>query len=426
MKVLVVGAGGREHALCWKIAQSPLVDDVFCAPGNAGIATEAVCVDIGAEDAAGLLRFAKDNRIELTVVGPEAPLVNGIAEAFRDERLALFGPDRQGATLEGSKAFAKRVMRECGIPTSAWEVFDDADEAKEFIRNAPFDVVVKADGLAAGKGVIVAADRDAACDAIDEIMVRRVFGASGDRVVVEERLEGEEASFIAVCDGTDVLSFASSQDHKRARDGDTGPNTGGMGAYSPAPVLDERSEGAVMDRIMEPLVWGLKKRGITYRGVIYAGLMMTDSGPYVLEFNVRMGDPETQPLLMRCTSDIVPVLHEVAHGARIKHMRIDSNRDPAVCVVMASEGYPGPVVKGRVITGIAEAERIDGVKVFHAGTTFKGGDIVTSGGRVLGVTATAGGIEAAIEKAYRAVSLISFEGMHYRTDIGRKAVGRLP
>ncbi|HPC48480.1 MAG TPA: phosphoribosylglycinamide synthetase C domain-containing protein, partial [Deltaproteobacteria bacterium] len=248
----------------------------------------------------------------------------------------------------------------------------------------------------------------------------------GDRVVVEERLEGEEASFIAVCDGTDVLSFASSQDHKRARDGDTGPNTGGMGAYSPAPVLDERSEGAVMDRIMEPLVWGLKKRGITYRGVIYAGLMMTDSGPYVLEFNVRMGDPETQPLLMRCTSDIVPVLHEVAHGARIKHMRIDSNRDPAVCVVMASEGYPGPVVKGRVITGIAEAERIDGVKVFHAGTTFKGGDIVTSGGRVLGVTATAGGIEAAIEKAYRAVSLISFEGMHYRTDIGRKAVGRLP
>lgn len=426
MRVLVVGSGGREHALCWKIKQSALVDEVFCAPGNAGIAAEAVCVDIGAEDVPALVRFVKNNRIELTVVGPEAPLVKGIADAFREERLALFGPDKAGATLEGSKAFAKHVMKECGIPTAAYEVFDDAEEAKEFIRNAPFDVVVKADGLAAGKGVVVATSRDEACDAVDEIMVRRAFGSSGDRVVVEERLEGEEASFIAVCDGKDVLSFASSQDHKRVFDGDTGPNTGGMGAYSPAPVLDEKAKGLVMDRIMEPLVWGLARQGVTYRGVIYAGLMVTERGPCVLEFNVRMGDPETQPLLMRCTSDIVPVMLEVAHGGSIKNMRIDSDAGPAVCVVMASEGYPGPVVKGRVITGIADAERIEGVKVFHAGTTLAGRDLVTSGGRVLGVTALADTLVASLERAYRAVSLISFEGAHYRKDIGRKAVGRLP
>ncbi len=426
MRVLVVGSGGREHALCWKIAASPLVDEVFCAPGNAGIAKDAICADIAPQDAGSLLRFAKDNAFDLTVVGPEAPLVKGLADEFRREGLAVFGPDRAGAMLEGSKSFAKDLMRECCIPTGSYCVFTDALDAQAYIRRSPCNVVVKADGLASGKGVIVAETREQACEAVDEVMVRRAFGDAGARVVVEELLEGEEASFIAVCDGTHVLSFASSQDHKRALDGDAGPNTGGMGACSPAPVVDERVEGQVMDRIMEPLVWGLKRRGIDYRGVIYAGLMITDKGPHVLEFNVRMGDPETQPLLVRCTSDIVPVMLEVARGGSIRGMRIDSDEGPAVCVVLASEGYPGSVVTGRVIEGLDEAERMEGVKVFHAATTLSGAEFVTAGGRVLGVTALAGSLREAIDRAYGAVSKISFAGMHFRRDIGKKAIWRMP
>ncbi|HOM28074.1 MAG TPA: phosphoribosylamine--glycine ligase [Deltaproteobacteria bacterium] len=427
MRVLVIGSGGREHALCWKIAQSPLVDEVFCAPGNAGIAEDAVCVDIGSDDTAGLLRFAKDNAFDLTVVGPEAPLVGGIADAFLAEGLPVFGPGATGAMLEGSKAFAKDLMSRCGIPTAAYRTFSDASKAREYVeKEARGNVVVKADGLAAGKGVVVARTREEALQAIEEIMARRAFGAAGDRVVVEEMLEGEEASFIAVCDGENVLSFASSQDHKRLLDNDEGPNTGGMGAYSPAPVVDVRMEGLVMDRVIEPLVWGLKKAGITYRGVLYAGLMITDEGPFVLEFNVRMGDPETQPLLVRCASDIVPVMLEVARGGSVKSLRIDSSAGPAVCVVAASEGYPGPVVKGRVIEGIEEAAKIEGVKVFHAGTTLRDKRFVTNGGRVLGVTATGDTLTGAIAKAYSAVSKISFEGMHYRRDIGKKAIGRMP
>ncbi|HPI94303.1 MAG TPA: phosphoribosylamine--glycine ligase, partial [Deltaproteobacteria bacterium] len=295
MRVLVVGSGGREHALCWKIAASPLVGEVFCAPGNGGIARDAVCIDIGADDVAGLLRFAKDNAFDLTVVGPEAPLAGGIADAFAAEGLAVFGPVKAAAMLEGSKAFAKDVMQECGIPTAAYRTFTDAQAARSYIREAPGGVVVKADGLAAGKGVLVCPTKEEAYAAVDEVMVKKSFGAAGDLVVVEELLAGEEASFIAVCDGENVLPFASSQDHKRVFEGDQGPNTGGMGAYSPAPIVDAAMAGMVIDRVLNPLVWGLKKRGITYRGVIYAGLMIAEGGPSVLEFNVRMGDPETQP-----------------------------------------------------------------------------------------------------------------------------------
>ncbi len=426
MRVLVVGSGGREHALCWKIARSSLVGEVFCAPGNGGIANDAVCIDIGADDITGLLRFVRDNAFDLTVVGPEAPLTMGIVDAFRAEGLAVFGPDKAAAALEGSKAFAKDVMKGCGIPTAQYGVFTEAASAGAFIEDAGFNVVVKADGLAAGKGVLVTTSKEEALAAIDEVMVKRSFGDAGNKAVVEELLAGEEASFIAVCDGENVLPLASSQDHKRVFDNDEGPNTGGMGAYSPASVVDDAMTGLVMDRIMIPLVAGLKKQGITYKGVIYAGLMITpEHNPSVLEFNVRMGDPETQPLLMRCRSDIVPMMLEVAKGGSIKNYRLEWEEGPSVCVVLASGGYPGSIEKGKVISGIDQADRIAGVKVFHAGTRLKGSDFLTSGGRVLGVTALGNDLKDAITRAYQGASLITFEGMHHRKDIGHRALARL-
>ena len=425
MKVLVIGSGGREHTLCWKIAQSPLVDEVFCAPGNGGIARDAICIDIAGDDIPTLLRFVKDNSIDLSVVGPEAPLVQGIVDAFAAENLAVFGPDRNAAALEGSKIFAKTAMRDCSIPTARFESFSDAAAARAFIAKADFPIVVKADGLAAGKGVIVTSSKDEAIQAVDDIMVKREFGAAGASIVLEEKLVGEEASFIAICDGEHIVPLASSQDHKPAFDNDEGPNTGGMGAYSPAPVLDEKTYAHVLDTILYPLVHGLKKQGITYRGVIYAGLMITEDGPKVLEFNVRMGDPETQPLLMRLKSDIVPLLAEVANGGSIKNIQLEWETGPSVCVVLASGGYPGSYEKGKIITGIDKAEALDGIKVFHAGTRIHGTDIVTSGGRVLGVTAVGADLRSTIETAYRATELISFEKMYYRKDIGHKALKRL-
>jgi phosphoribosylamine---glycine ligase len=426
MKVLVVGSGGREHALCWKISRSPLVDEVFCAPGNGGIAGDAICVDIQADDISSLLKFARDNAIELTVVGPEAPLVNGIVDAFQAAGLPVFGPDKRGAMLEGSKIFSKEIMQKAGIPTASFGKFTDPARAKEFVKASPFPVVVKADGLAAGKGVIVTSGPDEAFRAIDEILVDKAFGSAGASIVVEERLMGEEASFIAICDGEHIIPLASSQDHKAAYDGDQGPNTGGMGAYSPAPVLGDDAYGQVLDTILYPLVRALKKDGIVYKGVLYAGLMMTSRGPYVLEFNARMGDPETQPLLMRLKSDIVPLLSETGKGGSIKGLDLTWEDGPSVCVVMASGGYPGSYPKGKVITGLPEAGKIEGVKVFHAGTKLQDNQVVTSGGRVLGVTAQAADLKAAIDKAYRAVGLISFEGVHFRKDIGHKALRRLP
>jgi len=425
MRVLVVGSGGREHTLCWKIAQSSLVDEVFCAPGNGGIAQSAICINLGADDIAGLLRFAKYNGIDLTIVGPEVPLTNGIVDAFLSEGLAIFGPDKAAAALEGSKAFAKDVMKACDIPTAQYGVFSDAQAAKDYIRDAGFNVVVKADGLAAGKGVLVTSSKEEAYAAIDEVMVKRSFGEAGNQTVIEELLEGEEASFIAICDGENVLPLASSQDHKRVFDHDEGPNTGGMGAYSPAPIVDDAIASAVMEKILYPLVAGLKKQGITYKGVLYAGLMINPSGPSVLEFNVRMGDPETQPLLMRCKSDIVPILLEVAKGGSIRDYKLEWEGGPSVCVVMASGGYPGTIEKGMVISGIDQADKIEGVRVFHAGTKIQGNTFITTGGRVLGVTAVGLDLKDAIAKAYQGASLISFEKMHYRKDIGHKALKRL-
>jgi len=423
LKILVIGSGGREHALCWKISQSRLVDTVYCAPGNGGIAADAVCVDLAVDYFPGLIKFARDNHVDLTVVGPEAPLVEGIVDAFQAEKLAIFGPDRRAARLEGSKSFAKTVMRDFGIPTADFGVFDDAGRAKEFIRKAPYPLVVKADGLAAGKGVIVAQDKDEALAAVDRIMVDRAFGDAGRTVVVEERLEGEEASFIAITDGEHIVPLASSQDHKRVFDHDQGPNTGGMGAYSPAPVVDESLFGQVMYKILHPLVQGLRKQGTVYKGVLYAGLMITSKGPSVLEFNVRLGDPETQPLLMRLKTDIVPLLMEVATGGGIKGMQLQWG-GPSVCVVMASGGYPGEYPKGYPITGIDQADAMPGVKVFHAGTTIRDGVLVTAGGRVLGVTALGDDMPATIGKAYKAAARILFQGAHYRKDIGGRALER--
>jgi len=425
MKVLVIGSGGREHALCWKISKSSLVDEVFCAPGNAGVAGDAVCIDISSSDISSIVKFAKANAIDLTVVGPEAPLVEGVVDAFESEGLKIFGPNKRAAALEGSKAFAKRVMRDCGIPTASFEIFDNARAARAFIEEADKPVVVKADGLAAGKGVIVASDKMDALRAVDRIMVEKAFGDAGKAVVVEERIFGEEASFIAISDGTDVIPMASSQDHKPVYDGDNGPNTGGMGAYSPAPLVDETVYARVMEYIMYPLVKGMKAMGAPYKGVIYAGLMVRDQMPYVLEFNVRMGDPETQPLLMRLKSDIVPVMLEVAGGGSIKGMELEWEGRSSVCVILASGGYPLVYEKGKVISGIKDAENTDSVKVFYAGAKSQGDKLVTSGGRVLGVTALGDNIETAIKKAYGAVEKINFDGMYYRTDIGQKALKRL-
>ncbi|HEY9162554.1 MAG TPA: phosphoribosylamine--glycine ligase [Desulfomonilia bacterium] len=424
MKVLVIGSGGREHALCWKIAKSPLVDTVFCAPGNGGIEIDAECVNIGVSDFASLIKFVRSNDIGLTVVGPEVPLSEGIVDVFAAEGLKIFGPDRKAAQLEGSKVFSKEAMKEFCIPTAQFCTFNDYDSAKDYVGKACFDLVVKADGLAAGKGVIVTCDKDEAFRALDEVMLDKAYGSAGNSVVLEEKLIGEEASFIAICDGENIVPLASSQDHKPVFDNDEGPNTGGMGAYSPAPVVDDKIFGNVMENVLYPLVRGLKKKGIIYKGVIYAGLMITDKGVYVLEYNVRMGDPETQPLLMRLKSDIVPVMLEVASGGSIKDMSLEWENGATVCVVMASGGYPGGYKKGLPISGIEKADSIPGVKVFHAGTKKEGNVIITSGGRVLGVTALGPDIKSAIDKAYRATGLINFDGMHYRKDIGRKALIR--
>ena len=423
MKVLVIGSGGREHALCWKIAQSPLVDELYCAPGNGGIVEDATCVNL--ENIEQMLDFARAEQIDLTVVGPEGPLTEGIVDVFEAAGLRIFGPNKAAARLEGSKAFAMEVMAEFGIPTAAFGVFNEPQAALDFIEKADFNVVVKADGLAAGKGVIVCDNRQQAIDAVREIMVEQAYGAAGAAVVIEERLIGEEASFLAICDGEIVLPLASSQDHKAVFDGDTGPNTGGMGAYSPAPVLDEASYQLVMEQVMYPLVKGLKGRGITFKGVIYAGIMMTAKGPQVLEFNARFGDPETQPLLSRLESDLVPVLLKVADGTGLKGVELEWAAGPAVCVVLASGGYPGSFEKGKVIGGLDAANAVEGVKVFHAGTKSEASDVVTSGGRVLGVTASGSDLEDALEKAYAAVGQISFEGLHYRKDIGQKAIRRM-
>ena len=421
MKVLVIGGGGREHALVWKLSQSPRVKEVLCAPGNGGISQSARCLDIAADDLEGLVRFSKDRNIDLTVVGPELPLTLGIVDLFQKEGLRIFGATQGAAQLEGSKAFAKDLMQQYNIPSARYQVFDDHDEAAAYIKKEGAPIVVKADGLAAGKGVILAGTAQEAIKALDAIMVKRVFGEAGDRVVIEEWLEGEEASFIAFSDGEHVLPMASSQDHKAIYDEDKGPNTGGMGAYSPAPVVTPDIHDRIMQEIMIPTVKALAAEGYPYQGVLYAGLMIKESEPKVLEFNCRLGDPETQPIFMRMGGDLIPVIEACIDGD-LTGVEISWDPRTAVCVVMASQGYPGSYEKGKRIQGLDKIEAIEGVFAFHAGTALKDGNYMTAGGRVLGVTGLGKGIKEAMEITYRAVSEITWEGVHFRKDIGKKAL----
>ncbi|MBI4735597.1 MAG: phosphoribosylamine--glycine ligase [candidate division NC10 bacterium] len=423
MRVLVVGSGGREHALVWKLKQSPRIKQLFAAPGNAGIAELAECADLGASEVRRLADFAAKRGIDLTVVGPELPLTLGIVDEFESRGLRIFGANQRAAILEGSKVFTKRLMKKYKIPTGFFQTFYRVEDAKRYIQDVGAPIVVKADGLASGKGAIVCQTVKEALDAIKIIMEDRVFGDAGEKVVVEEFLCGEEASFLAFTDGETVLPMASSQDHKAVFDDDKGPNTGGMGAYSPAPVVTDEVHRKIMEQVMIPTVKAMAAEGRPYRGVLYAGLMIKGGEPKALEFNARFGDPEAQPLLVRMESDLLPVLEAVV-DRRLHEVDIRWRPEPAVCVVMASGGYPGAHEKGKVISGLRAAARLKDVVVFHAGTALSGGKVVTSGGRVLGVTALGKDVPDAIARAYRAVEKIRWEGAHYRTDIGRKGLGR--
>lgn len=424
MNVLVIGSGGREHALAWKIAQSGLVDRVFCAPGNPGMAKLGQCVEIAVTDFDGLVGLAKEQHIRLTVVGPEDPLARGIVDRFAAEGLMVFGPTAAAAQLEASKSFAKRIMKTYRIPTAEYAEFTDAGEAVRYVHKQGTPIVIKADGLAAGKGVTVAHDVATAVQAIRTAMVDQAFGIAGRRVVIEECLVGEEASILAFTDGLTVLPMVPSQDHKAVYDSDLGPNTGGMGAYAPAPVVTDELLLEITETILRPCVRGMATEGAPYRGVLYAGLMITEHGPKVIEFNCRFGDPETQAVLPVTEVDIVPLLLACCTGSaiRLSEMVLPPPDRACVSVVMASGGYPGSYEKGKPITGIERAEAKPGVVVFHAGTKKQDGTLVTNGGRVLNVTATARDIPSAIAKAYEAVGHIGFEGSHHRTDIGRKAL----
>ncbi len=423
MRILVVGGGGREHALIWKLAQSPRSEEIYCAPGNAGIASLAECVPIAANDIQALKAFARERKIDLTVVGPEEPLTLGIVDEFEAAGLRIFGPGRDGARMEGSKAFAKDIMQKAGVPTAAFRQFTDYAEARAFVTAASRPLVIKADGLAAGKGVFVCRTAEQALEALERVMAHHEFGEAGARVVIEDCLTGEEASFICLTDGITVMPLPSSQDHKAVFDNDEGPNTGGMGAYSPAPVVTPQLHARVMQTVMQPVVDTLRESGIRFKGILYAGLMIEGGVPSVLEFNVRMGDPETQPILFRLKSDLVDLIEAVI-DERLHEVSIDVDPQPAVCVVMAAGGYPGTYEKGLAIEGLDRAAGLAGTMVFHAGTRRQGPAVVTNGGRVLGVTARGTSIAAAIDTAYRAVSSISWPGAHYRSDIGGKALKR--
>ncbi len=424
MKILVVGGGGREHALAWKLAADSRRPRIFCAPGNAGTAQTAVNLPIAATDIEGLLEWARTERPDLTVVGPEAPLCAGIADRFESEGLRVFGPRADGARLEGSKVFAKEIMLAAGVPTAPARWFSDHAAAGEYLQAHGAPVVIKADGLAAGKGVFVCTTEEEAQDALKKIMLEKEFGPAGERVLIEDLLDGEEVSMLALVDGDKALLLASSQDHKRIYDGDRGPNTGGMGAYSPAPVADEEMRARVEREIFGRLLAELKRRDIRYQGILYAGLMITGRGPHVLEFNCRFGDPETQAILPRWEGDMLPALEACLRG-ELRQELVAWRPDACVCVVMASQGYPGRYAKGRPIKGLDQAAALPGVTVFHAGTTLAENDeVVTSGGRVLGVTALGKDLPEAVERAYAAVDAIDFEGAQYRRDIAARALGR--
>ncbi|QDT02486.1 Phosphoribosylamine--glycine ligase [Rubripirellula lacrimiformis] len=427
MKVLVVGGGGREHALAWKISQSPRVEQVFVAPGNAGTARDATNVPIAATDKPALIAFAQKESIDLVIVGPEAPLVDGMVDEMEEAGLRVFGPSKAAAELEGSKVFCKNLLYTANIPTASYRTFRSGEEASRYIwdrygdPSEPVPVVVKADGLAAGKGVIVCSTRQEALDAIDRIASQREFGDAGKELIIEERLIGQEASVLAITDGETIVTLPAAQDHKPAYDGDTGPNTGGMGAYCPTPIIDEELMSKVESDVLVPIVHAMKRARRPFKGVLYAGLMLTAAGPKVLEFNVRFGDPECQPLLMRLKTDLVDVIEAAVDGRLGELAPLEWDDRPSICVVMASEGYPGDYEKGRPIKGLDAADAIEDVKVFHAGTKLVDGEVTNDGGRVLGVTAMGDTIAKAKLQAYRGVKEIRWQGAWCRKDISDKA-----
>jgi len=429
MKVLVVGNGGREHAIAWKISQSPRADRVFVAPGNAGTAKDVENIEIAADNITELVAFAKQNEVGLTVVGPEIPLCNGIVDAFEDAGLKVFGPSRAAAQLEGSKVFCKNVLRAADVPTADFQEFHSAEPAERFINEryseTPDDcpVVIKADGLAAGKGAIVCSTRDEALEAIDIIARQKQFGDAGNKMIIEDRLQGIEASILAITDGQTILTLPPAEDHKRAHDGDTGPNTGGMGAYCPTPSIDDKTLRWVESNVLVQTVHVMKRKRNPFRGILYAGMMMTPQGPKVLEYNVRFGDPECQPLLMRLKTDFLDLLEATVDRRLSEIGALQWDERPSVCVVMASDGYPGKYEKGKIIRGLEEAAAIEDVKVFHAGTRLDDAqNVVTNGGRVLGVTALGDSVATAKLQAYKAIKCIRWDGAWCRKDISDKAI----
>ncbi len=422
MKVLVIGQGGREHTLVWKLKQSPSVTEVFCAPGNAGTGLDCRNVDINATDIPRLIKFAQSEKIDLTVVGPEAPLVAGIVDEFLKAGLRVFGPSKKAAELEGSKKFCKELMKKANVPSADFRVFTNAAEAMSYVSEREAEgFVVKADGLCAGKGVVVCSSKEEANNAIKRMLLQKEFGEASNRILIEEKLEGQEASLLAIVDGQTIVPLEAAQDHKAAHDGDTGPNTGGMGSYSPTPVMTPELIDLAVEKILVPTVHEMRKEGRPFRGVLYAGLMLTHQGPKVLEFNVRFGDPETQVILMRLKSDLGQILYAAAEGKLEEIPPLEWDPRPAVCVVMASAGYPGDYEKGRPIRGLDEAAKIPDAKVFHAGTIKLGDQIVNDGGRVLGVTALGDDLSQAKLRAYQAVKCIRWEGAWCRKDISDKA-----
>ncbi len=421
MKVLVVGSGGREHALAWKLAADSRQPAVYCAPGNAGTAAFSQNLPLASDDLPGLVAWARENRPDLTVIGPEAPLCAGLTDLLEAEGLRVFGPSKAAAQMEGSKLFAKEIMEAAGVPTARAASFTVAVEAREYVRRQGAPIVVKAEGLAAGKGVTVCETVEQALAAIDEAMLSKAFGAAGERVLIEECLAGEEASILALVDGEHVVMLASSQDHKCALDGDRGPNTGGMGAYSPAPVVKEQMWPSIREQVFERTLAELRRRGIVFKGVLYAGLMMTKDGPKVLEFNARFGDPETQVILPRLAGDLIPAFEACIDGT-LEESLVPWKNEHCVTIVMAAGGYPGAYAKGKPISGLDEAGAMEGVTVFHAGTRLQDGQVVTSGGRVLGVTATGDSLRTAVDRAYAAADKIHFEGGWCRRDIAYRAL----
>lgn len=421
MKILVIGSGGREHTLVWKISQSPKVSKIFCAPGNAGISDLAQCVDIGEDNIVGLANFAQKMKIDLTIVGPELPLSRGMVDEFDKLGLKIFGPNQKATQIESSKVFSKYLMKKYNIPSANYAVFQDIKKAFDYVKQQAFPLVIKADGLAAGKGVFIVKGIKQAKEALDSLMKKKIFGDAGEYVVIEEFLEGEEISVLAFSDGKTVVPMVSSQDHKKIFNKDKGPNTGGMGAYSPVPFYNDLSRKIVLQKILKPTIEGLKTEGREYKGVLYAGLILTKEGPKVLEFNARFGDPETQVVLPRLETDLIEIFNAVIEG-NLHKINLKWKDNAVVCVVIASGGYPGRYQKGKVISGLKSLEEMKNIIAFHAGTKFQDGKVVTSGGRVLGITAWADTIFKAKEKAYEGVEKIYFEEMYYRKDIALKGI----